>query len=117
MVVLCVLRVMRVLRGHGAFHVMPGRTASMHCTPIAPRTVPAGARRTRAAPGAARTAVRAAPDAVCCTGQTLTPKSCAMPRRPDAYPWPMARNFHSAPLRYSSPKTIAVSVEASSVRS
>ncbi len=31
--------------------------------------------------------------------QTLTPKSCAMPRSPEAYPWPMARNFHSAPLR------------------
>ena len=29
----------------------------------------------------------------------------------------MARNFHSAWLRYSSPKTMAVSVEASSVRS
>lgn len=49
--------------------------------------------------------------------QTLTPKSCAMPRRPEAYPCPMARNFHSAPLRYSSPKTMAVSVEASSLRS
>lgn len=32
-------------------------------------------------------------------GQTLTPKSRAMPARPDAYPWPTARNFQSAPLR------------------
>jgi len=49
--------------------------------------------------------------------QTLTPKSEAMPARPEAYPWPTARNFHSPLCRYSSPKTIAVSVEASSERS
>lgn len=44
--------------------------------------------------------------------QRLTPKTWAIPTSPETYPWPMARNFHSAPFRYSSPKTIAVSVDA-----
>lgn len=47
------------------------------------------------------------------SSSTLMPKSVARPASPDAYPCPIARNFHCPPRRYNSPPMNAVSVVAS----
>lgn len=62
--------------------------------------------------GGAVRAVRvgAGPDAAAgVSSTTSTPKSLATPASPSAYPWPRARSFQSAPLRYSSARRSTVS--------